>query len=88
MLLFINVVFLENEPLSCLEWLSEPRTTTEQQQIVRNEYFTITQLHQETLSRIQITGESSPIIVQPAWLHVLRSLSASLYLHQGFFLFV
>ena len=23
MLLSINVVFLENEPLSCLEWLSE-----------------------------------------------------------------
>ena len=40
MLLFINVVFLENEPLSCLEWLSEPRTTTEQQQIVKIEYLT------------------------------------------------
>ena len=40
MLLFINVVFLESEPLSCLEWLSEPRTTTEQQQIVKIEYFT------------------------------------------------
>ena len=34
--------FLENEPLSCLEWLSEPRTTTEQQQIVKIEYFTRT----------------------------------------------
>ena len=40
MLLFINVVFLESEPLSCLEWLSEPRTTTERQQIVKTEYFT------------------------------------------------
>ena len=40
MLLSINVVFLENEPLSCLEWLSELRTTTEQQQIVKIEYFT------------------------------------------------
>ena len=40
MLLFIHVVFLENEPLSCLEWLSELRTTTEQQQIVKIEYFT------------------------------------------------
>ena len=43
MLLFINVVFLESEPLSCLEWLSEPRTTTEQQQIVKIEYFIIMQ---------------------------------------------
>ena len=32
--------FLENEPLSCLEWLSEPRTTTEEQQIVKIGYFT------------------------------------------------
>ena len=31
---------LENEPLSCLEWLSEPQTATEQQQIVKIEYFT------------------------------------------------
>ena len=32
--------FLENEPLSCLKWLSEPRTTTEQQQIVKIDNFT------------------------------------------------
>ena len=64
MLLFINVVFLENEPLSCLEWLSEPRTTTEQQQIVKIEYFTIT-----CAGVILVEGEHSGVteIVSKIW---------------------
>ena len=62
MLLFINVVFLENEPLSCLEWLSEPRTTTEQQQIVKIEYFTIT-----LAGVILVQGEHVTEIVSKIW---------------------
>ena len=62
MLLFINVVFLENEPLSCLEWLSEPRTTTEQQQIVKIEYFTIT-----CAGVILVQGEHVTEIVSKIW---------------------
>ena len=62
MLLFINVVFLENEPLSCLEWLSEPRTTTEQQQIVKIEYFTIT-----CAGVILVQGEHVTVIVSKIW---------------------
>ena len=64
MLLFINVVFLENEPLSCLEWLSEPRPTTEQQQIVKIEYFTIT-----CAGVILVQGEHSGVteIVSKIW---------------------
>ena len=62
MLLFIIVVFLENEPLSCLEWLSEPRTTTEQQQIVKIEYFTIT-----CAGVILVQGEHVTEIVSKIW---------------------